>query len=271
MPEYPVMIGVLNAYQNKAAYSGEYAGTASGGAVIGYENKAIPNTTNKTDTSIWVNNYRIGSSGVTSGSGKTVSNYISCKAGDIVRVKGVTFDGAADRYQMFGEGNSNQGIAYIKDGSGTNITIATNGDVYEFTIHRAATTSIRFAFTTPTDASAVIITVNEEIKEAEASPGYDAVAVECDFSNAKGTLICYNAGHIHQDKVYTTGYPSGALKFPIITTRCDAREENTDALKAERIEGTVTEQSFDVFTVDRKNRTIHVTKIGAGSNRDIEY
>ena len=54
-------------------------------------------------------------------------------------------------------------------------------------------------------------------------------------------------------------------------TRCDAAEENNAELKAERVANTTTEQSFDVFTVNKAEGKIYVTKIGAGDNREISY
>lgn len=95
--------------------------------------------------------------------------------------------------------------------------------------------------------------------------GYDAVSVNVDFTDAKGTLVGYFHGHTHVDSLNT------ANGFNIIGTRCDAAEENDATLKAERVTGTVTEQSFDVFTVNTKTRTINATKIGAGSDREISY
>lgn len=95
--------------------------------------------------------------------------------------------------------------------------------------------------------------------------GYDAVSVNADFSNAKGSLIGYFHGHTHVDSVNT------ANGFNIIGTRCDAAEENDATLKSEKVAGTITEQSFDVFTVNTKTRTIHATKIGAGDDRVINY
>ena len=35
--------------------------------------------------------------------------------------------------------------------------------------------------------------------------------------------------------------------------------------------GDITEQSFDVFTVNRAERKIYATKIGAGTDREISY
>ena len=70
-------------------------------------------------------------------------------------------------------------------------------------------------------------------------------------------------GHTHVDSLNTS------QGFNIIGTRCDGREENTDVLKNERVKGTVTEQSFTVFTVTKDK--IYATKIGAGSDREISY
>lgn len=90
--------------------------------------------------------------------------------------------------------------------------------------------------------------------------GVDAVSVDVNFTNAKGKLVGYFSGHNHLDTVHT---PSSGVK--VITTRCDAKEENDGTLNAERVAGTTTEQSFDVFTVTSDR--IYATKIGAGSNR----
>ena len=88
--------------------------------------------------------------------------------------------------------------------------------------------------------------------------------MEADFSGAKGELVGYFGGHIHADKNWDDG-------FPVITSRSDAQVENDAALKAERVAGTVTEQSFDVFTVNKSSRKIYATKIGAGNDRVIGF
>lgn len=93
--------------------------------------------------------------------------------------------------------------------------------------------------------------------------GYDAVSVNADFTNAKGTLVGYFHGHIHSDSLDTT------KGFNIIGTRSDAKEEYTEEMRNERVAGTVTEQSFNVFTVTPS--TIYATKIGAGTDREISY
>ncbi len=253
-----VMIGVLNAYKNKTTFSGSYSGTASGGAA--YTNLADINSGD------WKTDYRISSSGLTAQSGKTVSNYIPCKKGDIVRIKGVDFVDNADRYIVYKSDRTDyidsQYVNYPSEG--VIASFEKVGDVYEISLADNNNIAyIRFAFTTPSNPEDVIITVNEEI--AETALGYDAVSVNADFSDAKGTLVGYFAGHVHLDR-HTTNHG-----FPIITTRCDAQEENTEDLYNERVSGTVTEQSFDVFTVDKSSKTVYATKIGAGEDRIISY
>lgn len=266
-----VMQGVLAAYAGKTTFAGEYAGTGEAGA--GYTNLAEPLPDNTTDTTKWVNGYRYSSSGGPSAqSGTTISNTIPCKKGDVIRIKGVTLRENTDRINLFHSGTEHGARGYFNVGISSTAGVGVTYDglvegVYKFTISADGdyeVTGFRFAMPTPEDASEVIITVNQEIVEG-GKPPYDSVSVDADFTQAKGELVGYFAGHTHAD---TNSSPGG---IPVITTRCDAKQENTDALKAERIAGTVTEQSFDVFTVDKANGKIYATKIGAGSDREISY
>ena len=266
-----LMNNLLAAYKNKQSFSGAFTGTAEGG--VAYTNLAEPLPNNTTDTSKWVNGYRFSSSGPSAQAGTTLSNVIPCKNGDVIRVKGVTLTEnthrvavdiapaggtTAPNYQYFNVGLSS---AWSYDGIGAD-------GAYTFTInatYSGTITNFRFAMPTPSDASTVIITVNEEIVEGGVGGGYDAVSVTADFTNAKGSIVGFFGGHTHMDSNNTN---NGVNR---ITTRCDAAEENTSALKNERVAGTITEQSFDVFTVNKKTRTIHATKIGAGADREISY
>lgn len=260
-----LMRELLKAYKNKGRYKGEYAGIASGGA--DYVNLAEPLPDNTADKSKWINDHRISSSGISEQAGKTVTNPIPCKNGDVVRVKGVSFTANTDRVMLTGESLSYKSgqMNYVSALPDAHFGYALNEDVHEFTIlsTNAAYTHIRFSFDTPTKPEDIIITVNEEL--VESSRGYDYVSVNADFSEAKGELVGYFAGHVHTDRLHTS------FGLNIITTRCDAKEENTEDLKAERVKGTVTEQSFDVFTVNKATRTVYATKIGAGSDRVISY
>lgn len=274
MPEYPVMVGVLNAYQNKTSFTGEYAGTA-GGTIQAYTNLADPSTKgDSTSSKLWLDGYRLNSGGAPEANASyMVTNVIPCENGDVVRIKGLNAS-AINRIATALESGGSGAVYFtaVTGGTASNYGYSTeeNGAVMVITQKNASGIGIRLSISTGTDISNLIITVNEPIEETVSS-GYDMVSVECDFTNAKGTLIAYHGGHVHKDAVDTTCYPTGTLEFPIIMTRSDAKEENTDALKNERVAGTTTEQSFDVFTVNKKTRKIYATKIGAGADREISY
>lgn len=278
MPEYPVMVGVLNAYQNKTTYTGEYAGTAeSDSYVANFTNLADTTDENFLDNKAWYN------SEVVDDSEYIISNYIPAqcanKNADIIRVAGLDPNRPC---HMASYDASFTELTRATTNAYSDITFDENGIAtwkagyvsnYISTSPANNLAYIRICGVKLTNAEDIVITVNEEITytQSEESGGYDAVSVDCDFTNAKGELICYNGGHVHEDKVSRTCYPSGALSFPIITTRCDAAQENDSTLIAERVTGTTTEQSFDVFTVNKKTHKIYATKIGAGADREIGY
>lgn len=87
---------------------------------------------------------------------------------------------------------------------------------------------------------------------------YDRVNVSVDFTSAKGSVVGAFAGHLHKD-LQNTDYD-----FPIILSRSDGRPSE------EKYTGTTREQSFDVFTVNKKTGNIYATKIGDGENRLFE-
>ena len=114
----------------------------------------------------WMNGYRISGTGtIVAASGKTVCNKIDCNTNDVIRVKGVSF-GSEDRYLFENTSGAGSPFAYISSLPNVSLSYTMEGDVYAFTILQQTFSgqgNIRFSFTTPTDASAIIITRNEEI------------------------------------------------------------------------------------------------------------
>lgn len=91
---------------------------------------------------------------------------------------------------------------------------------------------------------------------------YDYISVNTDFTNAKGSVSGVFSGHVHADGE-NMGYA-----FPIISSQSD----QTSAAKFDGVvisgeAGTITEQSFDVFTVNKRTGVIRATKIGYGESR----
>lgn len=118
----------------------------------------------------WKTGYRISSTGIVAQAGKTVSNPVDVAIGDVVRVKGVHFVASEDRYQLSGNYSSGADAtqrAYISSLPSVVLNYALEGDVHVFTVvynSLASNGALRFAFTTPTDPGAVIITKNEPIE-----------------------------------------------------------------------------------------------------------
>lgn len=85
---------------------------------------------------------------------------------------------------------------------------------------------------------------------------YDRVDVNVDFTSAKGSVVGAFAGHLHKD------LDNFNYDFPIILSRSDGRPAEEKNL------GTTGEQSFDVFTVNKKTGALNAIKFGDGANRD---
>ncbi len=246
-----IMRGLLKAYKNKTSYTASWDGTAGG---TSYTNLFDPS-----------------GAGFYNDGTNIYSNWIPYTSGTTYHIKGWEDNNAswANPYKMHFSDTADAaysggtGLMYC---SNANVTAKTTAD-YDSSVRliRHDTdyyTYIQFYFASQTNVDNIIITANEPI--AEGGAGYDAVSVDVDFSDANGDLISYFAGHMHKDYLYSnTDYGFG---FNIITTACDA-DLNTSVAHTE---GTVTEQSFDVFTVNRKTGTIYATKIGAGEDREID-
>lgn len=299
-----VMQRLLNAYHQKTTYSGTFGGTGTGTeggeSGGGDEGGSDPDTayTNLADpgSADWAANSRFDSSGSVAGNnGTAVTNYIPCTLGDTIRLKNAAL-ASGQRLAFYDENKTyisvlstapltSGGCVSTDESTGVQTLVnlgATAPDAAPLDT-LAGTAYVRLVITVE-DGAAPIITVNEEITEVKAAAAvamaaeepvrYDYVSVNADFTKAKGELIGLFAGHVHADFYWRPGLIYNNWedsKFGIITTRCDARTENTSDLMAERVAGTVTEQSFDVFTVNRATRTIYATKIGAGSDRVISY
>lgn len=88
------------------------------------------------------------------------------------------------------------------------------------------------------------------------------------YTNLNCTIIAMIGGHAHVD--YKTESQDG---FPIIITTCDSGGNNAsyDWNYPNRVKGTTTEQAFDVFSIDKRNKKIYCTRIGAGADREFNY
>lgn len=289
-----VMMRLLNAYVNKATYEGVFEGsgaptttetenftnlidTSSADFKDGY---SFARTIAAGDHSLQVNSGYFTSNYIPATFNKTTPNVLRILANSKTELRIEMLDSsknpvvnviAADHSMYANDFILENGVISWKVGS---------LQEYMSTSTYGSVAYVRFSMPKANlSAKGAIATVNEPItwtttESGGTGDGYDAVEVNADFTNAKGTLVSYHGGHIHKDNAWGTSYGWNGAEhsdFNVIATRSDAAEENESALKGERKAGTTTEQSFDVFTVNKATRTIHATKIGAGSNRTIQY
>lgn len=86
--------------------------------------------------------------------------------------------------------------------------------------------------------------------------------VQADFRNNTNELICVISGHRHIDG---NSVENNVLN---IVTTCDCIDKKDGY---GRKAGTISEQAFDVFCINYDTNTINTVRIGAGSNREIEF
>lgn len=93
-----------------------------------------------------------------------------------------------------------------------------------------------------------------------------ALTVNADFSKGiRADIICFLAGDFHRDMMDHTeaGIPR------IFTANSVTYRGSAD--RPERNDGDKTELLFDIITVDKQTRTLYVTRVGTGENRETTY
>lgn len=91
-------------------------------------------------------------------------------------------------------------------------------------------------------------------------------SVSVDYSDAGGDVFCWMTGHLHEDVQITL--PEN-ITYKQIATLNDSLNVNSG--QATKTKGTDTEQAFDVVTINRRESKLHLTRIGAGSDRLFNY
>lgn len=93
--------------------------------------------------------------------------------------------------------------------------------------------------------------------------------IDVDYSdNASDEVIAMCCGHTHQDAITTVdGYVMIATTSASFVYQGYDAEGNVYSRTAD----TITETSWDIFTVDRINKVFYATRYGAGSDRYIAY
>ena len=93
---------------------------------------------------------------------------------------------------------------------------------------------------------------------------YLNVSVNVDYTKGGGNFIGWVGGHMHTDEMITV---NGITSVTTFTDSSGGQDGNVTP----HIPNTDKEQSFDVFTVDKLNRKVYITRIGLGKDREFNY
>jgi hypothetical protein len=138
---------------------------------MSYTNLAEPNNTNTSDMEIWINGKRYDNYGnLNNASGYILTNYISLKKGDIIRIKGLEVGvNGVDVHMSAWHSNKSHYFTQSLEGMNGNgffgdYAVDTANNTAQFTSKVAAVAFARFTGKPVDGNKNVIITVNEEIK-----------------------------------------------------------------------------------------------------------
>ena len=81
-------------------------------------------------------------------------------------------------------------------------------------------------------------------------------------SVTEGEVILYHGGHMHLDIEYVYNY------INIVATTCDSYAQQVPLGSSGRALGNITENAFDVVTIDKTNSKIYFDRIGFGESRE---
>ena len=93
--------------------------------------------------------------------------------------------------------------------------------------------------------------------------GYDA-QVEVDFTGRGGDFAAWVGGHTHRDD-------SRVLSGVLTVCAINDSLHNSALSPFKHQAGTITEQAFDIFTINKKEHKLYVTRIGCGEDREFTY
>ena len=115
-----------------------------------------------------------------------------------------------------------------------------------------------------TNISTVCVNIQKMIDAYNSRSSVSISAKTYNYSSAVANIFLLLGGHMHKDMSWSTD--NGV---PVVFVDCDAgrRTENTDY---PFVAGTITEQAFDVISLDYINNTVKCVRIGRGVNRNFK-
>ena len=273
-----LLTGMLNAFVKGKTYQGVYEGSGegSGGAIApGFTNLADPASTD------WKMNCRVSSSGVeTVAAGVTTTNFIPACQGQTLHIRGLDFQSAAPNGEFYGRihfYDENQSfLAQINPNAFPQAVVVADYDeqvwTYQLTVSNSGEQMtqygnlayVRVTGLTPETGGDVAITLDEEIRFQSTKP-WDYASVDVDFTQAvRAEVVGCFCGHLHRDVLAQVD------QVQVAVTTCDGNLAY-DTAEDPRTPGTDGEQVLDIVTVNRRDRSVHLTRVGPGTDRSFSY
>ncbi|MBO5670766.1 MAG: hypothetical protein J6S41_04390, partial [Clostridia bacterium] len=264
--KHTVLCEFLSAYNRKTTYSYNWSGEGSAGG--GYTNlfdASGDGFTQESDTK-FITNWL------------PYSEYDNDGAGTIYHIKGLKDDaGYVNPYKFRLKANDGGLTSFIYATSATGQPPTTSdydSSVKIFQHIKPYYHHMQFEIREALPEN-LIITANEPI--VEVTGAWDALNINADFTNYKGTLVAVFAGHMHDDYTYLGSRFGYAVD--VHTVACDASQlDHRGYNEVEdypefggRQDGTVYEQCLDVVVVNRRAKKINTVRIGAGYDREMQY
>ena len=163
-----------------------------------------------------------------------------------------------DQYETTNSGDVSYGVmSNVTDEQLSWLANALSVEGYTFIVfsHSSCDSSIR-------GYDSVLAEVNRMLCAVNNKRVYTHSSIHVDFTKTTSIVACSIAGHNHIDLSNTA---DGLLS---ITTTSDAGLADGGIT---RIAGTISEQAFDVFTVDTDSKKIKAIRIGGGEDRSWTY
>ena len=276
--DHTLLTGMLNAFATGGAYQGVYPGSSQGGG-----GAIAPAFTNRADPSSgdWKTGYRVNSSGVeTPAAGVLTTNFIPAVQGQTLHIRGLDIYGAAPDGERYGRihfyDENRRFMAQINPNSFSDVVVSSDYDddvkTYLLTVsnsgeqmvQHAGLAYVRLTGLIPQPGQEVIVTLDEEIQYQTTKP-WDYAAVDVDFTQAQRAEVvgCFS-GHLHRDALAQVG------ALHVAVTTCDA-DLSYDPEEEPRTAGTSAEQAIDLVTLNRRTRTVYLTRLGPGRDRSFTY
>ena len=123
---------------------------------------------------------------------------------------------------------------------------------------------VRITGLTPETGGDVAVAVDEEIRYETTKP-WDYAQVDVDFTQGvRAEVVGCFSGHLHRDVMAQVG------QVQVVVTSCDGNLAY-DPSEEPRTPGTAGEQVLDIVSINRRDRTVQLTRVGPGVDRSFTY